>query len=174
MPNNSHLDDGAPGSVADVGKESEKTSEQETSGSMAKMVDLSLGLVLTKEEIDSVTRQWGRDCLRNEDSLNQSLKFIKTYPLLADFELKKSIQNRDPGVQMSIWNASAMRKRQYQGWDLSMPMPGIEVSGHSWTLYIYYPWEENLVCILIMVLIALTLLSEKDGSHGLWLDRGCI
>ena len=148
MPNNlDHLDGGAPGSVADVGKESEKTFEQGTSESMAKMVDLSLGLVLTKEELDSVTRQWGRGCLRNEDSLNQSLKFIKTYPLLANIELKKSIPNRDPGVQMSIWNASAMRKRQYHGWDLSMPMPAIEVGGHIWTLYIYYAWGENLVCI---------------------------
>ena len=147
MPNNlDHVDSDAPGFVADVGKESEKTTGQEPPESMAKMVDLCLGLVLTDEEIDSVTRQWGRDCLRHEDSLNQSLKFIKTYPLLVDIEMKKSIQNRDPGVQISIWNGAGMRKRQYQGWDLSMPMPAIEISGHHWTLYLYYAWEDALVC----------------------------
>ena len=154
MPNRvDHVDSGALDVVATMGKESNQTVKEEPAESMAKMVDLSLGLLLTKEEINSVTHQWGRDCLQNEDSLNQSIKFIKTCPLLADIEIKKTNQNRDAGVQMSIWNASAMRKRQYHGWDLSMPMPAIEVNGHIWTLYLYYAWGEDLVCIFLMILV---------------------
>ena len=148
MPDNTQLlGSEATNSVAGASKSPERKTEPETPATMAKMVDLCLGLVLPQADLDRLNSQWSSGT-RNEDSLNQSLKFVKSYPLMLDIEMKRKYQNRDPLVQLSIWNSGGMLKRRWHGWDSSMPHPAIEVNAHSWTLYLYYEWEGDLVRIL--------------------------
>ena len=145
-----YLSNEALSSAAGASKSPESKTEPETPATMAKMVDLCLGLVLPQADLDDLESQWSLGVV-NEDSLNQSLSFIKYYPLMLDIEMKKKNQNRDPLVQLSIWNAGGMLKRKWHGWDTRMPQPAIEVNAHVWTLYLYYEWEGDLVCIFATI-----------------------
>ena len=151
MPDNTQLLSSEVTSVSGASKISDRKTEPDTPATMAKMVDLCLGLVLPQADLDHLNSQWSSGT-RNEDSLNQSLKFIKSYPLMLDIEMKRKNQNRDPLVQLSIWNCGGMLKRKWHGWDSSMPHPAIEVNAHLWTLYLYYEWEGDLVRTVKIVL----------------------
>lgn len=89
MPDNiQRVSNEASTSSVGASKSSEKKMDSETPASMAKMVDLCLGLVLSREDLDDLNSRWAVGT-RHEDSLNQSLKFIKPYPLMLDIEMKK-------------------------------------------------------------------------------------
>ena len=78
-------------------------------------------------------------------SLNQSLSYIKTHPLILDIELKKTSQPRDPRVQLAIWASSALLKKRIMGWDTSMPMPALAINAHIWEYYIFFEMDDDLV-----------------------------
>lgn len=110
----------------------------------SRMVDMALGLELDYEASSIVSRAF--ETMRdNEHSLNQSLAYIRDTPLFLDFELKKTISNRDPEVQLGIWTAALQLKRLHHGWNTSMPMPGIVVNGHDWVYYLTFEKDDGLV-----------------------------
>ncbi|KAL9027271.1 MAG: hypothetical protein Q9196_004182, partial [Gyalolechia fulgens] len=123
-----------------------KETEAETSWKdlwTVRMVDCSLGLFLD-EPIYSLISKAFRNINDYEQSLNQSMSYIRHTPLLLDLELKKTNQARDPQLQLAIWLAAAYLKRKHHGWDTSLPMPGIVVNGHEWKFYIAFERDNGL------------------------------
>lgn len=110
----------------------------------SRMVDLTLGLDLDNAEADMVTHAF-QGMKDNEHSLNQSMAYIRDTPLFLDIELKKAVSNRDPDVQLAIWQAALHSKRLYHGWDTSIPMPGIVVNGFEWQFYLTFERDDGLV-----------------------------
>lgn len=107
------------------------------------MVDYGFGLRLS-----SPTRYLITDALSQlEDSkwsLNQSLSYHNRVPLVADIEIKKSNTDREPEVQLGVWQAAGYKKRKLHGWSTSsIPMPGICINGHDWSGYITFEVEKD-------------------------------
>ncbi|KAL8645638.1 MAG: hypothetical protein Q9210_006598 [Variospora velana] len=125
------------------GKETEadKTWKELTT---TRMVDCSLGLFLEEPICDLISKAF-KNLGDYEQSLNQSMSYIRHTPLLLDLELKKTNQARDPQVQLAIWLAAAYLKRKHHGWDSSIPMPGLVVNGHQWEFYIAFERGDGLV-----------------------------
>ena len=115
--------------------------------SLGRMVDWCLGLNVDRADM-AVIRKAFADIVDNAATLNQSLSYIRNTPLILDIEIKKTLQPRDPQVQLAIWASSALCKKRFMGWDTSMPMPAIAVNGHFWEFYIFFEMNKNLVCAL--------------------------
>ena len=108
------------------------------------MVDWCLGLNVDEDDMH-VIKQAFANTVDNAAALNQSLSYIRNTPLILDIELKKTLQPRDPQVQLAIWASSALLKKRIMGWDTSMPMPAIAVNGHLWEFYIFFEMNNDLV-----------------------------
>ena len=115
------------------------TSNGEQGLTMARMIDWCLGFVVSWQDHAILSKVYGSGFLQHDDcSLNQSGAFIKQWSLFVDFEIKKVLSNRDPLVQLAIWNSAALIKKQRHEWDTSFPVPAIAVNGSSWDLYLFY------------------------------------
>ena len=110
------------------------------------MVDWCLGLQLGYDDAQLVTSAFGMIRL-NEASLNQTVAFIKQCPLFLVIEIKITQTDRNPEVQLAIWASGALRKKQHHGWDIDLPMPAIAVNGHTWDYYLFFGWDDHLVCL---------------------------
>ena len=119
----------------------------DTPTTTSRMVDLSIGLDLDEDDEEIVDIAFNK-MPDNDQSLNQSLSYIKDTPLLVDIELKKSWGDRDPRVQLAVWKAGGFEKMQYHGWDTSMPMPGITVNGSEWDCFLFFVRDSDLVSLL--------------------------
>ena len=120
------------------------TSAAQEPRSLTRMVDWCLGLQLGYKDAQLVRSAFGMVKL-NETSLNQTVSFIKQCPLFLDIEIKKTQTNRNPEVQLAIWAAGALRKKQHHAWDTDLPMPAIAVNGHNWDYYLFSGWGDHLV-----------------------------
>ena len=137
-PNGKPVDDAAQSSIAGT------TNSEDVTSTTSRMVDFSLGLKFKEEQHNTVKAAF-EHMPDYEHSLNQSLSWISDLPLIADIELKKLYQPKDPAVQMAIWMAGAHSKRLYHGWDTSIPLPGIVVAGSSWFYYVAFHRGNGLV-----------------------------
>ena len=108
------------------------------------MVDWSLGLEIENEDLLVIDQAW-KSHSDNEFSLNQSISYISNYLLLADFEIKEKVSNRDPLVQLAIWQAGGLLKKRHHGWDTSMPIPGITITDHHWECFLFFELNGDLV-----------------------------
>ena len=111
---------------------------------LGRMVDWCLAMNVDQEDMN-IIRRWYTKIYDNVCSLNQSLSYIRDYPLILDIEIKKTLQPRDPQVQLAIWASSALLKKRLHGWDTSMPMPAITVNGDQWEYYIFFEMGKDLV-----------------------------
>lgn len=111
---------------------------------MGRMVDWSLGLKVDGSDM-AMIREAQAGGNYYACSLNQSLSYIRNYPLIMDLEIKKTIQARDPRVQLAIWASSALLKKKLHNWDTSIPMPAVTISGHVWEYYIFFDTGKDLV-----------------------------
>ena len=120
------------------------TSNGEQGLTMARMIDWCLGFVVSEEDNEIISQAY--NFLDEDDcSLNQSLAFIKEWSLFVDFEIKKVLSNRDPLVQLAIWNSAALIRKRRHGWDTSFPVPAIAINGSSWVLYLFFEMKGDLV-----------------------------
>ena len=127
--------------------EPEQTESSEASvedRTVTKMVDWVLALDVSYRDIKTISKAY-RNCNINECSLNQSLAYIKEWPLFADFEVKKTNQNHNPEVQLAIWESAAVMKKRHHGWSTSIPMPAVTIDGHSWRWYLVFVTGGDLV-----------------------------
>lgn len=108
------------------------------------MVDLCLALRLNPFDMAVINDAFAKTS-DYAASLNQSISFIKNNPLIMDIEIKKTIQRRDPKVQLAIWASAALLKKRIMRWDTSLPMPGVAINGHSWEYYIFFEMGKKLV-----------------------------
>lgn len=117
-----------------------------TEATSARMIDYGVGLRLSDHTLETIYAGW-KYLSDGKKSLNQTLSYATSVPFFLDVELKKPNQARTPEVQLAIWQAALFKKRQYHGWDLSMPMPGICIRDHEWSFYItFHDGEDRLVC----------------------------
>ena len=120
------------------------TSQNEAAESIGRMIDWSLGLEIDQDDLELIELAWNSR-VDLELSLNQSISYIRKYLLLADIEIKKKASNREPLVQLATWEAGGLLKKRHHGWDTSMPVPGITVTGHQWDCYLFFELNTNLV-----------------------------
>lgn len=112
---------------------------------MTRMVDYTFGLKLSYTEHNTTNAAFGKLPM-NLGSLNQTLDFPRFHPLFLDIELKKSLSNEDPRVQLAVWKLAWLKKMQIHGWDSEVfPVPGITIEGHVWKYYLFYKSGSNLV-----------------------------
>ena len=111
---------------------------------IGRMVDWCLGMNVEKDDMKIIRLAYAK-AKDNAASLNQSLSYIKLHPLILDIEIKKTLQPRDPQVQLAIWASSALIKKRIMGWDTSMPMPAITINAHAWDYYIFFEMDNDLV-----------------------------
>ena len=116
----------------------------ESPSTTSRMVDLSIRLGLKREDERTVARAFSK-MPDHDQSLNQSLSYIKDTPLVVDIELKKIYADRDPRVQLAVWKAGGFEKIRYHNWNTSMPMPGITVNGSDWECYLFFVRDLELV-----------------------------
>lgn len=113
---------------------------------MGRMVDWCLAMNIDANDMNTIRKaQAQAKADYNACSLNQSLSYIRNHPLIMDFEIKKTLQPRDPQVQLAIWASSALLKKRLHGWDTSLPMPAVTITGHAWDYYIFFEMGEDLV-----------------------------
>ena len=137
------------GKLVDEGSTSQNTS-REAPQTASKMIDWSVGLILdndTKKESQLLANAF-RHVGDFEASLNQSMNYIRKYPLFLDIELKTPNSARTPAVQLAIWAAAGLSKKRFHGWDTSMPMPAIAINGHEWHYYLFFERDKRLVSAL--------------------------
>jgi len=118
------------------------------------MIDWSLGLELAYDDNDLIELAFS-NCDDYQQSLNQSMSYIHHFPLITDFEIKKSNSNRDPQVQLAIWATASLLKKRKHKWDRSMPMPAIAVYGHDWKYCIFFELDGDVVCPILLPFDAL-------------------
>lgn len=126
-------------------------SASDSASTTTRMVDFSIGLILKRED-EILVKEAFSNMPDHGQSLNQSLSWIRAFPLILDIELKRANSSRDPLVQLAIWKAGAYRKMLFHQWDLTMPMPGITVDGSIWELYLFFPLNTKLVSIPVVIL----------------------
>ncbi len=117
---------------------------QNDASTTSRMIDLQLGLLLDDRDIKTLTCAFA-NMKDNDQTVNQSNSFIKTVPAIVDFELKKTVTNRMPEVQLAIWQAGLYSKRKRHNWDTSMPIPGITINAYDRQLYITFERDGDLV-----------------------------
>ena len=131
------------------------TSAPQEPRSLTRMVDWCLGLQLGYDDAELVGSAFGM-VMPNETSLNQTVSFIKQCPLFLDIEIKKTQTERNPEVQLAIWAAGALRKKQHHRWNTDLPMPAIAVNGHNWDYYLFFGWGDRLVCACLTDILHLS------------------
>jgi len=124
-----------------ISTQSAKTDAPENIG---RMVDWCLGLEISDDDLDEVNMAWTH-CADYEHSLNQSGSYIHQSPLFLDIEIKKRNANRDPQVQLAVWEAASYLKKQHHEWDTSLPMPAISIDGHYWVYYLFFALDGEIV-----------------------------
>lgn len=122
---------------------------------MSRMIDWSIALQLDFESDDILSDAYSK-LSDYEHSVNQSMSYIRNYPLCVDIEVKKSSSARDPEVQLAIWASAALLKKRHHSWDASLPMPAIAVDGFDWTYFLFFELNKDLV------------------GHCLWLDTSTL
>lgn len=156
------------GSVEEVNidKQSNVTDENLTT---SRMVDWSLGLKLNHKETSIIDDAYSK-MSDWEQSLNQTVTYVKDVPMFLDVEVKKLNAAVTPEVQLAVWAGALYKKKLHHGWDTSIPMPGVVVNGHEWSLYIFFERKlSKLVSIFIIppytAVSAETLRTDDDGPN---------
>lgn len=111
---------------------------------MGRMVDWCLAMDVCDSDMKVIEKVFA-SLQNNVASLNQSLSYIRQNPLILDIEIKKTLQPRDPQVQLAIWASSALLKKRLHRWDTSMPMPALAINGHVWDYYIFFEMNNDLM-----------------------------
>ena len=106
------------------------------------MVDMQYGFSMHKED-DEALRKGYRKLPQGFQSINQTtVEFTRDVPTFVDFELKRGAID-DPKFQLAVWGAGLYLKRQYHGWDVSMPIVGVTIEGHTWECFLLFEHGEG-------------------------------
>ncbi|KAI4277213.1 MAG: hypothetical protein L6R38_005475 [Xanthoria sp. 2 TBL-2021] len=115
---------------------------------VVKMVDWSCVLDIDRKVKGTITNGF-KYSRPNERSLNQSLSYIRLMPIFLDLEIKQTSSQRDPKVQIAVWASAGYMKRIHHGWDPSLPIPAITISGHQWQFYLFFYSTTNKELVMI-------------------------
>ena len=102
------------------------------------MIDMQYGLLIHDDDKDAL-RMGYRNMLPQVRSINQTtVEYTRDVPTFVDFELKRKGSDIDPKFQLAVWGAGLYLKRQYHGWDVSMPIVGVTIEGHTWECFLLF------------------------------------
>jgi len=104
------------------------------------MIDWTLGLNLDHKEISIIQAAY-KTMSDWEQSLNQTVAYVKDVPMFLDVEGAKQKAAVTPEVQLAVWAGALYQKKIYHRWDRSIPMPGVVVNAHQWALYLFFEWS---------------------------------
>lgn len=132
-------------------------------------IDYIMGL-----DLDYKTRaRLQQGVFRGEASINQMMTPYSCFtPTFLNVEIKKQLSPVDPLVQLGVWISAEYRKRADKGYDRSMPVLAISVTGVEWVLYMAYDaqWKsdtvEEVVCAPYSRLIPVHLGCCSFFEHG--------
>ena len=103
-----------------------------------------MGLHLDDKEIECLQQ----GVFDGMSSINQTSGFTRFTPIFLNIEVKRQHAGVDPMVQLGVWVAAEYQKRVQEGYDRSMPVLAISVTGAKWDLYIAYdPWWQKVAFI---------------------------
>ena len=111
---------------------------------IGRLVDLCLAMNVNDPDMEVIEQAFSQTA-HYATSLNQSFSWIRNNPLILDIEIKKTLQPRDPRVQLAIWASAALLKKRLMRWDTSLPMPAIAINGHVWEYFIFFERGKKLV-----------------------------
>lgn len=112
-----------------------------------KKIDYVLTLVLTDAQKKQLKNAFTKLAPEHQ-SLTQCLDTALAYsPIFAYIEVKIINQARDPTVQLAIWIAAGFKKNLQAGYDMTMPVPAISITGDYWDLYVAY-WNDGEIIML--------------------------
>ncbi len=132
------------------------------------MIDMQYGLLVHQDDLTAL-RTGYRNLPPEFKSINQTLvEYTKEVPAFVDFELKRKGSDVDPKFQLAVWGAGLYLKRKHHGWDVSMPIVGIAIEGHTWECFLLFEhgegfWHkrEGLVKVLLSII--------KTAANREWL-----
>jgi hypothetical protein len=70
-------------------------------------------------------------------SINQTSSWANYVPIFLNIEMKKNVSD-DPMIQLGAWVAAEFKKRESEGYDISMPVFAIDIEEDIWNLHISY------------------------------------
>lgn len=83
--------------------------------------------------------------------------------MFLNVEIKREHAGVDPMIQLGIWIGAEYRKRVSAGYDRSMPVIAIIISGYTWEFFIAY--EPNFKTKEVMNLVRCSV-DEYRGSSS--------
>ncbi|KAL8650556.1 MAG: hypothetical protein Q9210_003748 [Variospora velana] len=122
------------------------TTNNNTERSISRMIDWCVAIDLSDEEL-KVVQKGNSELPDMVKSLNQSTSWIRSWPIFLDVELKKTLTDRDPKVQLAIWACGGMLKRRWHHWSTNLPFPGITITGPKWEYFLFFEMDEDLIMI---------------------------
>ncbi|KAL8685947.1 MAG: hypothetical protein Q9218_007449 [Villophora microphyllina] len=142
---NTHKAGAAPVVQGQNSKGASTTSGSEGSkdSTLDKMVDWVMALTLSWDNQRYLQKAFATIPEINQHSVNQTRGFTHLSPFWLYLELKKHYQAIDPRIQLAVFAAAGIAKKNYMGWDTMFPTPGITVEGHQWRLYIFFEVKEG-------------------------------
>ena len=105
-----------------------------------KKIDFAIGLNIPREQKTALQNgTYGYPHLqRLGTSINQTSSWVNCVPMFINIEVKKKNASDDPMIQIGAWVAAEFRKRELEGYGISMPFFAIEIEEDMWNLYIGY------------------------------------
>jgi hypothetical protein len=116
--------------------------DSNTFGKLNKKIDYALGLQLPSNDIKVLQKASYNS--QGFPSINQTATFTNFIPMFLNVEVKTHMPYANPGVQLAVWVAAEFRKREIEGYDRSMPVLAIAVTGDDWQIYIAYDAEPDI------------------------------
>lgn len=105
-----------------------------------KKIDFMIGLSIPYEQKSSLqSGTYGYPHPQKPGtSINQTSSWANYVPTFLNIEVKKKNVSDDPMIQLGAWVAAEFRKRELEGYDISMPVFAIDIEEDTWNLYIGY------------------------------------
>ena len=104
---------------------------------LERKIDFAMALHLSAQEQDTLAK----GTYASDDdipSINQTSGFTRYVPMFLNVEIKRENAGVDPLVQLAVWIAAEFKKRVIEGYDRSMPVIAIAITGYTWDLYVAY------------------------------------
>lgn len=102
-----------------------------------KKIDFTMALRLSTQEKSRLEKGVYHD-ESDIPGVNQTSGFTRYLPMFLNVEIKKENAGVDPMIQLATWISAEYNKRVIEGYDRSMPVIAITISGYDWHVWVAY------------------------------------
>jgi hypothetical protein len=118
------------------------TLDSDTFGKLNKKIDYALSFQLPINDIKVLQKASYNS--PGFPSIGQTATFTNFTPLFLNIEVKNHVPYSNPRVRLGVWIAAEFWKREIEGYDRSIPVLAIAVTGDDWQIYIAYDPEPEI------------------------------